>query len=281
MMKRTVFYFSGTGNSLCAARELAGRLNAGLVPIAACREAETVETDAESIGLVFPVYYGDAPVIVREFIGKLPDMESKTVFAVCTYGGAAGDALRTVRDLLQTRGGKLSLAFGLPMPQNSFYKWYESKRRRVAKLAKRCRRIARKVEKSATGIRYHNPVLEWLMIPVTKRLIKPACRLLFQEKSGLPEGTPEAQMMRAMDRNFTVSDACNGCGICAKVCPVGNIVIADGKPVWQRRCEHCLACYNWCPRQAIAGGITKKGYFYRHPGVTLQEFIQRTSKERV
>ncbi len=275
-MEMTVYYFSGTGNSLCAARELAERLNAGLVPIAAFREEKTVECDTEGIGLVFPVYYGDAPVIVREFIGKLRSPVNKTVFAVCTHGGAAGDSLRTVRDLLKKRGGSLSLAFGLPMPQNSFYKWYESKRRRVAMLGKRCERIARKIGKGAAGIHYHDVLLEWLMIPVTKYLIKPACRLLFLEKSGLPKDAPVEQMMRHMDRNFAVLDACNGCGTCAGVCPVGNIGIADGRPVWRRRCEHCLACYNWCPRQAITGGITKKGYFYRHPGVTLRDFLHRT-----
>ena len=115
-MGRMIYYFSGTGNSLCAARELAERLEAELVPMAAFRDADAVETDAEMIGLVFPVYYSDAPVIVQEFIGKLKNPESKTVFALCTHGGAAGDALRTVRKLLEKRGGRLSLAFGLPMP---------------------------------------------------------------------------------------------------------------------------------------------------------------------
>lgn len=272
-MKRAVYYFSGTGNSLCVARDLAALLNAELVPIARYREQDAVETDAEQIGLVFPVYYGELPVLVREFAGKLRDLKSKRVFAVCTYGGAAMDSLRSLRKLLEEYGGRLSLAFGVPMPQNSFPKWYESRRRRIAAQPKACRKIARLVEDGAAGIRYHNGLLEWLMIPVTKYLVKPACEKMFSRASGLPEGSSAVRMMRRMDRNFAVLEPCNGCGTCAKVCPVQNIVLENGKPVWQGRCEHCLACYSFCPRQAIAGGITHKGYFYRHPGVTLKDFL--------
>jgi ferredoxin len=275
-MKRTVYYFSGTGNTLCVARDLAARLHTELIPIAAFRYRETVETDAEQIGIVFPVYYGDPPLIVQEFVLKLQNLQNKQVFAVCTFGGAAMDSLRTLRRLLRDRGGKLSLAFGVPMPQNSFPKWYESRKHRYAMWPKTCRKIAREIDLGATGIRYHNILLEWVMIPVTKYLVKPLCKRLFIEQSGLPEGTPVAQMMRRMDKWFTALDVCNGCGACAKICPVQNIVITEGKPVWQGRCEHCLACYNWCPRQAIAGGAAKKGFFYRHPNASVKDFL-RTS----
>ncbi|MBN1777128.1 MAG: EFR1 family ferrodoxin [Clostridiales bacterium] len=276
-MKREIYYFSGTGNTLCAARDIAGMLQAQPHPIGAYRNTEAVETDAELIGVVFPVYYADAPVIVQEFIGKLKNLKDKTVFAVCTHGGAAGDALRTVQRLLAEQGGKLSFGFGLPMPQNSFHKWYENRKRRQAMLKKRCKSIAKKIERGgATGIHYHNALLEWLMIPMTRLMIKPACRLYFAEQSGLAKDAPEADMIRMMDKGFTTLEPCTGCGTCAQVCPVENIVIRDGRPVWRHRCENCLACYNWCPEHAITGGITNKNYFYRHPGVKAKDFIRQT-----
>lgn len=270
-MKRAVYYFSGTGNTLCVARDLAERLHAELFPIVAFRSVDSVETDAEEVGLVFPVYYGDLPLLVREFAGKIAGLPGKRVFAVCTYGGAAMDSLRSLRRLLKERGGKLSLAFGVPMPQNSFPKWYESRKRRYAAQPETCRKIARMVEAGATGVRYRNVLLEWLMIPVTKYLVKPACAKLFARASGMPEGTPVPQMMRRMDRNFAVSAACNGCGTCESVCAVRNIAVENGRPVWQGRCEHCLACYNFCPQKAITGGITSRGYFYCHPGVSAKD----------
>jgi len=272
-MKREVYYFSGTGNTLCLARCLAEGLDAELHPIGAYRNDDAVETDAEGIGVVFPVYYADAPMIVREFIGKLKNLPQKTVFAVCTHGGAAGDALRTVKSLLEDKGGALALAFGVPMPQNSFRKRYENKKRRIAMLEKRCKRILKKIKRGATGIRYHNALLEWLMIPATKYIIKPACKLYFAQHSGLDKDAPQADMIRMMDSGFTTLDACTGCGTCAQVCPADNIGIENGGPRWLHRCENCLACYNWCPQHAITGGIANKNYFYRHPDANVKDFI--------
>ena len=58
---------------------------------------------------------------------------------------------------------------------------------------------------------------------------------------------------------FSATAACVGCGRCAAVCPLGNIKLRDGKPVWSSNCTHCMACINLCPREAIEYGKRTSG----------------------
>lgn len=72
------------------------------------------------------------------------------------------------------------------------------------------------------------------------------------------------------DRKFTVDERCTSCGVCAEVCPVGNIRLEAGRPTWLHRCEQCMACIHLCPTEAIqAGPETEKRKRYRHPAVKV------------
>ena len=58
---------------------------------------------------------------------------------------------------------------------------------------------------------------------------------------------------------FRATDACIGCSKCVELCPLNNIRLENGKPVWGKNCTHCMACICYCPKEAIEYGKKSKG----------------------
>lgn len=86
------FYFTGTGNSLAAAKKIGGTLNS--IPQAIHEENKIYRDDA--IGFVFPLYCLNPPKMVREFLQNAK-FEADYFFAVatlrqCDGRGAAASA---------------------------------------------------------------------------------------------------------------------------------------------------------------------------------------------
>ena len=79
-------------------------------------------------------------------------------------------------------------------------------------------------------------------------------------------------------------DKCVGCGICAEVCPAGNITMAAGKPAFGSECVHCFGCAHWCPQNAISLGRLKPDQKtrYKHPEITSAELaVQKERKDEI
>lgn len=58
---------------------------------------------------------------------------------------------------------------------------------------------------------------------------------------------------------FRTTERCTGCGACVRLCPLSNIRLEDGSPVWGSDCTHCMACICRCPEQAIEYGKASLG----------------------
>lgn len=120
-MTAEIYYFSGTGNSLVVARDIAEIINGKLIPIHTVIDNESIKINADVIGIVFPTYYepyGGVPLIVRRFVLKLEGIDSKYIFAICTYGSGAFQALKCIKKIIEFRGGKLAAGFTVNMPNN-------------------------------------------------------------------------------------------------------------------------------------------------------------------
>lgn len=74
-MKPFLYYFSGIDNTLVTTWKVANQIDGKSVPISIYNKAETVEPEADIFGILFPVYYADLPIIVREFTNKLIKIE--------------------------------------------------------------------------------------------------------------------------------------------------------------------------------------------------------------
>ena len=85
------FYFTGTGNSLYIARQLAGE-NAELLSIPQMVKRGKYEFEADEIGIVYPIYGHMPPYMVRQFIQKAK-LKAEYKFAVLTYGARKCNAV--------------------------------------------------------------------------------------------------------------------------------------------------------------------------------------------
>lgn len=267
-----IYYFSGTGNSFVVARDVAKRLSGTLVPIASLPRSGSITPEGDVVGIVFPVYYGVLPCIVKDFAERLTAIEGKYVFAVPTYGGGAGASVVDLRRILKERGGRLTSWFGVHMPQNAFYKSWERYDRLFEMWRTRLEPIARRVESRIPGGLPGCVVYNALLMPLVL-LTTPLSVNFLRKLTDSPRGTPIHDLIKKADTGFAVTEVCTGCGICARVCPVGNIRMTDGKPQWLHGCENCIACYNYCPQKAITSKIAQKDYFYRHPDVKATEIM--------
>ncbi len=89
----TIFYYSGTGNSLWIARALARELgNAEVVSMVGWANKRHI-IKSRRIGLVFPVHIWGVPGRVLEFLDQLPAKDAGYIFAVASNGGQVANTL--------------------------------------------------------------------------------------------------------------------------------------------------------------------------------------------
>ena len=288
-----IFYFSGTGNTKWAASKLASATHEDLISIAPYMRADDsshtlaepfILKENERLGFVFPVHGWRVPKLVREFIGRMkvqraePDAtRSQTLsdisgnsasagslpftYCVCTAGDSIGLTIENLNQTisqnpsLQALGiTEVSSSYSLIMPESYVglpFMDVDPKEKEIWKKSKSAQELAvicEEIFDRKEGV---------------SRLVKGPIPWFFTKVVG---GFFENVLIT--DKRFHVEkDKCVKCGICANVCPVGDIKGGHGEyPEWlhHKDCLTCFTCYHHCPHHAIEFGkqTQKKGQYY-------------------
>jgi ferredoxin len=262
-MSIKIFYFSGTGNSLSVARSIAGGLeDAELVSIPKTMDGD-IDTTAETVGFVFPVYGWGMPRIVEGFVDRLDLSRVKYIYAVVTCAGTQGGTLLQLKKMLQEKKNDLHAGFAVkeqshsPMKQvliEKFVIWLNRNNRPLS--------IEGRLPEILTVIRQrkrHEPEIgsslsAWLGTTVLHESV--------------------LQEFQKYSKDFFADEKCNHCGTCEKVCPRKNIHKEKDSIVWHDNCELCFACLNWCPQKAIRmKGELLPPRRSHHPDITISNII--------
>ena len=257
-----ILYFSGTGNSLAVARQLAEQLNEPLMPLV---DAAGVDLTGEKrIGLVFPTYDFNLPPALPDMIYGLTISPKSYVFTVVTCGSMVGNCIWVLRRMLREKGVELAYSHKVSVPDNSALAFGRNPNKQLKKFERvpaRMEQIIRELQAESHTLHYSwFSLLSWLL--------------------GRPAVTNG--MIHCLGPKVN-PDKCIGCGICVKVCPMDNITLQPSAVSNQSvaitgdRCTVCLACVHACSQQAFVtnGHETLKERQYRNPQIKLQDLLRR------
>ena len=239
-----ILYFSGTGNSNYVAKRIADALGDALVSLndrIKASDTSPVET-GERVIIVTPTYAWRIPRVVRDWLLKTELHGAKNVWFVMTCGSEIGNADKYNRELCAEKAISCMGTVQIVMPENYIAMF-------SAPQADEARQIVAKAEPSIdraiAAIQRNQP-------------FAPTRNNLYDRFMSGPVN-PIFYKCFVKANAFTASSACIGCSQCAKLCPMNNVTLKDGKPVWGRNCTHCMACICYCPVSAIEYGNKSVG----------------------
>ncbi|CCY37643.1 putative uncharacterized protein [Tannerella sp. CAG:118] len=242
--KRIIFYFTGTGNCLYIARQLADD-GTELLSIPQMVRHGKYNFEANEIGIVYPVYGHMPPYMVRQFI-QTAKLKADYKFAVLTYGARKCNSVE-IWDEISQRGGHVFDYIGTIVMVDNWLPNFDMNEQ--MKMDKRIPENLQKITADISGRRrWHEPVTE------EERRQHQG----FMRRSGLD---PEVGFLMKSEKCFIVTDACIDCGICTYVCPRGNYELASRGVQMSGDCEFCFACIQNCPQKAIQFRRSEDGSF--------------------
>lgn len=248
-----IFYFTATGNCLYVARQFEKEP----ISIPQVIHQEDLTFQDESIGIVWPIYAGEPPKMVLEFL-KRATFQTDYLYMILTYGKNDSDAPEFAAKLCQSLGKHVDYIHTILMVDNYLPSFDMNKEKAIDK------KVDEQIQVALADVKARKKDIP--QASQESRDFHARAAQIFSHQPELING-----------QQITVTDQCIGCGICTQVCPIANFYIENKKAKRHSEvCEFCLACAHHCPQKAIMTRISDKNpkARYRNEHITLQDIIQ-------
>ena len=239
-----VLYFTGTGNSRHAAQRIADALGDQLLSMSdriKTEDTSPVKTD-ERLVIVTPTYAWRTPRLVENWLRRTEFSGTRQAWFVMTCGGEIGNAAKYNHALCREKQLSYMGTAQIVMPENYIAMFN-------APQAEEARQIVAKAE----------PDIDRTISAIAAGQALPPPRNNLYDRFMSGPVNPIFYSFFVKAKAFAASNACTGCGQCARLCPTNNITIQNGRPVWGGDCTHCMACICHCPAEAIEYGKKSTG----------------------
>lgn len=239
-----VIYFTGTGNSQFVAEALADQLHDKIE----CANTYMKKnkrgdfTSKKPYVFVFPIYLSSMAEVFADFIKNSEFAGCDQAYFVATCASAMGATPNVASKLCKQKGLTFMGAAKIVMPQNYIVLFAMTGKDEIKRRIDNCKQelsaLGEIIAKRGFIDSQFSSAFEYGLIKLVEKLYNGPC---------------------TKTKQFYATDSCSHCGLCEKTCPMNNIKMQDGKPMWIKSCTHCMACINRCPKAAIEYGKNTVG----------------------
>lgn len=239
-----ILYFSGTGNSEYVAKKIGQGIDDKVINLFdKIQNLDFSEIHSNHPWVVVvPTYAWRIPRIVQEWLMKTNLIGNNNIYFVMTCGGCIGNAGKYLEKLCAQKNFNYMGCTAIKMPENYIAMFSAPTKAEALEIIRQADRV---IDETT------------LMIKNNKAFSQPSIKFQDKMNSGIVNAGFYPMIVHA--KKFYATDACISCANCVNVCPLNNIHLKNGKPVWGKSCTHCMACICRCPSEAIEYGEHSKG----------------------